>query len=59
MLEDTLQHMTAVPSSERELGENDIPFLEAEMNRLQRGLTFWEERLTEMEQLRSDRPISR
>jgi hypothetical protein len=42
MLADTQEHIEAVPATEPELGKNDLPFLEAEMQRLQRGLDFWE-----------------
>lgn len=44
MLEDTHRHIAAVPATESELGKNDVPFLEAEMRRLQNGLQFWEGR---------------
>ena len=44
MLADTRQHIAAVPATEPELGKNDLPFLEREMERLQRGLSFWEGR---------------
>ncbi|MDQ6708922.1 MAG: hypothetical protein M3Z11_00050 [Candidatus Dormibacteraeota bacterium] len=48
MLADTHQHIASVPASEKELGKNDVPFLEAEMERLQRGLEFWENRRKEI-----------
>ncbi|HEY8678953.1 MAG TPA: hypothetical protein VIN39_10020 [Candidatus Dormibacteraeota bacterium] len=44
MLDDTHEHIEAVPSTQKELGRNDVPFLEAEMQRLQRGLEFWDGR---------------
>lgn len=48
MLDDTHRHIDAVPTTEPELGKNDVPFLEAEMQRLQRGLAFWEARRKEI-----------
>lgn len=48
LLADTREHIAAVPATEKELGGKDIPFLEAEMERLQRGLAFWEERRKEI-----------
>ena len=48
MLVETQQHIEAVPATETELGKNDLPFLEAEMERLQRGLAFWEGRRREI-----------
>lgn len=42
LLDDTQQHLEAVPATEPELAKRDLPFLEAEMQRLQRGLEFWE-----------------
>ena len=44
MLDQTNRHIAAVPATESELGKNDVPFLEAEMKRLQDGLHFWEGR---------------
>ena len=48
MLNDFQEHIEAVPASQKELGGNDLPFLEAEMGRLQRGLEFWEGRRKEL-----------
>ena len=48
MLDETQRHIEAVPATEQELGNNDIPFLQAEMERLQRGLAFWEGRHKEI-----------
>lgn len=42
MLSDTHRHIAEVPATESELGKNDVPFLRAEMERLKRGLEFWE-----------------
>jgi hypothetical protein len=42
LLGQTREHITQVPETNKELGGLDIPFLQAEMQRLQRGLTFWE-----------------
>jgi hypothetical protein len=44
LLSQTRKHIEQVPETNRELGGIDIPFLEAEMQRLQRGLAFWESR---------------
>jgi hypothetical protein len=44
MLSDTHRHIADVPATESELGQNDVPFLRAEMERLKRGLDFWEGR---------------
>jgi hypothetical protein len=44
LLSQTREHIQKVPETERELGGIDIPFLEAEMQRLKRGLEFWESR---------------
>jgi hypothetical protein len=44
LLSQTREHIQKVPETNRELGGIDIPFLEAEMERLQRGLAFWESR---------------
>jgi len=35
-----------VPAMKPELAGNDIPFIEAELQRLRRGLAFWEARQT-------------
>jgi len=40
----TREHIEQVPETKRELAGIDIPFLEAEMQRLQRGLAFWTSR---------------
>ena len=44
LLGDTREHIRQVPETQKELGGTDIPFLEAEMKRLQGGLKFWESR---------------
>ena len=44
LLSETREHIQRVPETKKELGGVDIPFLEAEMQRLQRGLAFWESR---------------
>lgn len=44
LLSQTHEHIEEVPETKRELAGLDIPFLQAEMLRLQRGLAFWEER---------------
>ena len=44
LLSETREHIEKVPETDKELGGNDIPFLEAEMQRLRRGLEFWESR---------------
>ena len=44
LLSQTREHIQQVPETNKELGGIDIPFLEAEMKRLQRGLAFWESR---------------
>jgi hypothetical protein len=44
LLSQTHEHIQKVPETNKELGGIDIPFLEAEMERLRRGLTFWESR---------------
>jgi hypothetical protein len=36
------EHIQEVPDTEKELGGVDLPFLEAEMERLRNGLAFWE-----------------
>lgn len=48
LLEDVREHIEAVPATQKELGGNDLPFLEAEMQRLQRGLGFWDARRKEI-----------
>jgi len=48
MLSDAQEHIEAVPATKKELAGNDLPFLEAEMGRLQRGLEFWEARRKEL-----------
>jgi hypothetical protein len=35
-------HIQNVPDTQKELAGVDIPFLEAEMERLRKGLAFWE-----------------
>jgi hypothetical protein len=40
----TREHIEEVPETKKELAGIDIPFLEAEMERLQRGLEFWRSR---------------
>jgi hypothetical protein len=42
LLGETREHIKQVPETKKELGGIDLPFLEAEMERLQRGLAFWE-----------------
>jgi hypothetical protein len=44
LLSQTQEHIQKVPETNKELGGLDIPFLRAEMERLQRGLAFWEAR---------------
>jgi hypothetical protein len=44
LLAQTRQQMLKVPETQKELGGIDIPFLEAEMQRLKRGLEFWKSR---------------
>jgi hypothetical protein len=44
LLAETREKIRKVPETERELGGIDIPFLTAEMQRLKRGLEFWESR---------------
>lgn len=48
LLSDTQEHIAAVPETGKELGKNDLPFLKAEMGRLQRGLEFWDKRRNEI-----------
>jgi hypothetical protein len=42
LLGQTRDHIQRVPDTQRELGGVDIPFLQAEMERLRKGLAFWE-----------------
>jgi hypothetical protein len=42
LLGETREHIQDVPETKKELAGIDIPFLEAEMERLRRGLAFWE-----------------
>ena len=42
LLGKTRDHIKDVPDTQKELAGVDIPFLEAELQRLQRGLAFWE-----------------
>ena len=42
LLGETKEHIEVVPDTKKELGGVDIPFLEAEMDRLRKGLAFWE-----------------
>jgi len=44
LLSQTHEHIQNVPETNKELGGIDIPFLQAEMERLRRGLAFWESR---------------
>jgi hypothetical protein len=44
LLSQTREHIQKVPETNKELGGIDIPFLEAETQRLKRGLEFWESR---------------
>ena len=44
LLTQTRGHIEQVPETKKELAGIDIPFLEAEMQRLRRGLEFWESR---------------
>jgi hypothetical protein len=44
LLGQTRQHIDKVPDTKKELAGVDIPFLEAEMQRLRRGLEFWRSR---------------
>jgi hypothetical protein len=50
LLGQTRDHIRQVPETNKELGGIDIPFLEAEMQRLKRGLEFWESRRPKGEQ---------
>jgi hypothetical protein len=42
LLGETRDHIQKVPDTQKELGGVDLPFLQAEMERLRRGLAFWE-----------------
>jgi hypothetical protein len=42
LLGQTREHIQKVPDTHKELAGVDIPFLEAEMERLRKGLAFWE-----------------
>jgi hypothetical protein len=42
LMAQTRDHVRKVPDTQKELAGVDIPFLEAEMERLQKGLAFWE-----------------
>ena len=44
LLSQTREHIDEVPETNKELGGLDIPFLQAEMERLRRGLEFWKSR---------------
>ena len=44
LLGQTRDHIQQVPETTKELAGIDVPFLEAEMQRLRRGLEFWESR---------------
>jgi hypothetical protein len=44
LLAETAEKIQDVPETEPELGQNDVPFLAAEMRRLREGLAFWEAR---------------
>ncbi len=44
LLGQTREHIEQVPETKKELAGVDIPFLEAELERLRRGLEFWESR---------------
>jgi hypothetical protein len=44
LLAATQEEIEKVPSTKKELAGNDIPFLQAEMERLKGGLAFWEAR---------------
>ena len=45
LLEATREEIERTPETAAELGAHDIPFLEAELQRLRGGLEFWSERL--------------
>jgi hypothetical protein len=42
LLGETREHIQKVPEAKKELAGVDIPFLEAEMERLRKGQAFWE-----------------
>jgi hypothetical protein len=42
LLGETRDHIQKVPDTKKELAGVDLPFLEAEMERLRKGLAFWE-----------------
>jgi hypothetical protein len=42
LLGQTRDHIQKVPDTTKELAGVDLPFLEAEMERLRKGLAFWE-----------------
>jgi hypothetical protein len=42
LLSETRDHIQKVPATEKELAGVDLPFLQAEMERLRRGLAYWE-----------------
>jgi len=44
LLGQTREHIEQVPETKKELAGVDIPFLEAELERLRRGLEFWQSR---------------
>jgi hypothetical protein len=44
LLGQTRDHIEQVPETRKELAGVDIPFLEAERQRLRRGLEFWQSR---------------
>ncbi len=39
---ETKDHIRKVPDTTKELAGLDLPFLEAELERLRKGLAFWE-----------------
>jgi hypothetical protein len=42
LLGETKDHIRTVPDTTKELAGLDLPFLEAELERLRKGLAFWE-----------------
>jgi len=42
LLGETKDHIRRVPDTTKELAGLDLPFLEAELERLRKGLAFWE-----------------
>ncbi|TMD24454.1 MAG: hypothetical protein E6I99_02630 [Chloroflexi bacterium] len=52
LLGETQREVEKVPDMRNELSGNDIPFLEAELRRLRRGLAFWEARRAERKKRR-------